>query len=685
MAWVLFEDQKKMSLAQVVQEFPNQYAVICDIEVEGLSTKLNKQIKKNAVCCYETSAWSLELLKQIQTCIADIEIDLLWEFAPELLNSSADIDALALTYFGGKAPCSSAQRVALWWVLWNHPVYFRKKSQTSFEKADAQTLEKAKLALIRKQEELQRMNGVTQQLLSGVLPDEIKAAMPGVLLKPDKNSWIYKALMQACEQTKQAPERLLWQLGAIDDVYQWHLSRFLNQYFPKFSQYHGFGKLFSAKDLPSERLNALDKLPMAGQGAEFKSVVKQVGAFSIDDQYTTEIDDAFSVYWLANDVIRIGIHIAAPAFAIERGDELDQVARERSSTVYMPGDKITLLPEAVIAQFSLDENTVKPCVSLYVDVAPDMTVLRRFSCVERVAIAHNLRLHELEQWINEAFLDSQEEVSNGDEVQIMYSKAFKVLWRFANAYAKEREQVRGKPEVFHRIEFNVFVDHQQTPPMIDITRRLRGAPIDKIVSELMIFANVSWGGLVADHHIPMIYRSQRSGRVEMGIYPHPHESMGVKQYAWCTSPLRRYVDLVNQRQLICVIEQESLAPLKAPYKPKDVDLYAIIASFDANYRAYHDHQNRLERFWSLYWLKQNQTETVCALVRREDELQLLCAPVVVKKSVPKSLIGQEVSLRVIAIDTFDLSIELELINSKEIDQAVSKADEMLMMSGAKEL
>jgi hypothetical protein len=81
----------------------------------------------------------------------------------------------------------------------------------------------------------------------------------------------------------------------------------------------------------------------------------------------------------------------------------------------------------------------------------------------------------------------------------------------------------------------------------------------------------------------------------------------------------------------------------------------------------------------LYWLKQNQTETVCALVRREDELQLLIAPVVVKKNVPKLLIGQEVSLRVIAIDTFDLSIELELINSQEVDQAVSKADEMLMM------
>jgi exoribonuclease-2 len=81
--------------------------------------------------------------------------------------------------------------------------------------------------------------------------------------------------------------------------------------------------------------------------------------------------------------------------------------------------------------------------------------------------------------------------------------------------------------------------------------------------------------------------------------------MGVPQYAWATSPLRRCVDLVNQWQIIAVARQGRTAALVAPFKPRDASLFALISAFDAAYAAYNDFQNGIERYWTLRWLEQN--------------------------------------------------------------------------------
>jgi len=134
----------------------------------------------------------------------------------------------------------------------------------------------------------------------------------------------------------------------------------------------------------------------------------------------------------------------------------------------------------------------------------------------------------------------------------------------------------------------------------------------------MILANSTWGGWLAEHGVPAIYRSQASLapgiKVRMGTKPLPHAGMGVAQYAWATSPLRRMVDLVNQWQIIAVARQGRTAALVAPFKPKDAALFALISAFDAAYTAYHDFQSGIERFWTLRWLQQNDVSELEATV-----------------------------------------------------------------------
>jgi protein TonB len=143
---------------------------------------------------------------------------------------------------------------------------------------------------------------------------------------------------------------------------------------------------------------------------------------------------------------------------------------------------------------------------------------------------------------------------------------------------------------------------------VQISTRQRGAPLDLIVSEAMILANSSWGGWLGELGVPGLYRSQASLapgiKVRMGTRALPHAGLGVKSYAWSTSPLRRYTDLVNQWQIIAAARHGKTAALAAPFKPKDADLFSILSGFDAAYAAYNAHQGGMERFWTLKHLQQ---------------------------------------------------------------------------------
>ena len=127
---------------------------------------------------------------------------------------------------------------------------------------------------------------------------------------------------------------LLQKAGAITSAYQFHWQRFLFDNFPK-------GTGFPNLQAPA----IADALPLAN-----------VQAYSIDDSQTTEIDDALSVQGLGTGTVTLGIHIAAPALALKPGDAIDQLGRQRLSTVYMPGYKITMLPDDVVQTYTLQEG-----------------------------------------------------------------------------------------------------------------------------------------------------------------------------------------------------------------------------------------------------------------------------------------------------------------------------------------
>ena len=655
--YALFEEAGKFLAGRILSEAESSAQIELD------SGKRVKVKAAHILLKFEKPA-PAELVAQAQAVAETIELELAYEFAPEDEFGFAD---LARDYFSDSA--TLAQQAGALFRLYDAPHYFRRAGKGRFKKAPAEIVQQALLAIEKKKQIQQQIADWALALGRGECPAPIREQLYRILFRPDKNSPEYKAVVDAARATQTAPLDLLQKAGAIDSAYQFHWKRFLFENFPK-------GTQFPAVQAPQPPAD----LPLA-----------PVQAYSIDDSQTTEIDDALSVQGLGTGTVTLGIHIAAPGLAIVPGTPLDQLGRNRLSTVYMPGYKITMLPDEVVQTYTLDEGRANPAVSLYVTIQEDtLEITGTETRLERVPVAVNLRHDQLDHIVTEAWLtDPSIQIENTPTPLLDLRTELSFLYRLAQQLKARREVVRGKPETFNRPDYTFRLQGNEGrepdgSEQVSIGTRKRGAPLDLIVAEAAIVANSTWGAWLAEMGVPGIYRSQASllpgVKVRMGTKALPHAGIGVKSYAWATSPLRRYVDLVNQWQIIACARHGKTAALAAPFKPKDAELFSIISAFDAAYSAYNGYQGGMERFWTLKYLQQNHITELTATTFKEgpagsflvraDTLPLVL-PVLGAQGLAR---GARVRVRLGAIDEITLDVSGTVIEQLDVVPAASADD-----------
>jgi exoribonuclease-2 len=640
--YALFEDGGKFLAGRVMSEADSS------MQVELDSGKRVKVKAANVLLKFDKPG-PAELMSSAQTLARDIDLDLAWEFAPDQEFGFAD---LARDYFNANA--NATQQAAALFRLFEAPHYFRRLGKGHFRKAPEDIVKAALLGIERKKQIGAQIDAWAGELLAGQCPPPVREQLYKILFKPDKNAPEYKAVVEAARRSQRAPLDLLTAAGAIDSSYRFHWKRFLFENFPR-------GTAFPPLSPPPIK----EPLALASQPA-----------FSIDDSATTEIDDALSVQGLGTGTVVFGIHIAAPGLAIAPEDAIDKVARERLSTVYMPGHKLTMLPDDVVQAYTLTEGRDCPAVSLYFTIDEATLALQSTTTkLERVPIAANLRHDRLDGVITEASL------IGGAPAPYPFALELAFAFRLANHLKAQREVVRGKPENFNRPDYSFRLDgHDGGEPRGDervaITTRQRGAPLDLIVAEAMILANSTWGAWLAECGVPGIYRSQASlapgVKVRMGVKPAPHAGMGVAQYTWATSPLRRYVDLVNQWQIIACARHGRTAALVAPFKPRDTALFSIISGFDAAYAAYNGFQSAIERYWTLKHMEQRGLRELDAAVMKDGLVRAETLPLVFRalgaESMPR---GARVRVRITGTDLLTLDLHATLV--ARLDDAATTA------------
>jgi len=615
------------------------------LQIESLSGKRSKVKAANVMLRFTQPALS-EFMAQAESLAESIEVDFLWECCPQ---EEFDAVQIATEYFGHTP--SSLEAAATLIRLHGAPIYFHRKGKGRYRAAPPEVLKAALAGAEKKRQQLALQARYTEQLTRFELPDEFSGKLDSLLYKPDRNTTEAKALEAACTATHLSVAHLLHRCGALPSTHDFHLQKFLFEHFP-----NGTG-------FPHIELSTWEELPLAG-----------VSAFSIDDAATTEIDDAFSVEKLANGNWRIGVHIAAPTLGIPRDSGGDKVAAQRLSTVYMPGNKITMLPDSVVQAFTLCADRVSPALSMYNEIDGNtLEILGHESRVERVHIAANLRHDTLEPLFNEETLAA-------GKLDYPYANELTLLWNLV----QKLEAARGKPadNSTQQIDYNFHIENDPAGENINfehckvsISLRRRGSPIDKVVSELMILVNSEWGKHLAEHGFVGIYRTQQGGKVKMSTIASPHQGLGVAQYMWSSSPLRRYVDMVNQRQIIAMLRDSSPA-----YEKNDTALFAAMRDFDSMYTIYNDFQRQMERYWCLRWLQQQRAgmetlspaqprstnednESPCgflveAIVLRENMAKVEGIPLTLRvPSLPDLPAIARVQLEIGEIDLLDLSVQ----------------------------
>jgi exoribonuclease-2 len=607
---VFYEENGELKVGAVLAEQP------ASLHVETPHGRRSKVKAANVLLRFDEPqlAGFMEAARRIAETI---DVDFLWQCCG---TEEFSFEQIAREYFG-RAPAPQ-EAAALLLKLHGAPMYFYKRGRGRYKPAPPEALRAALASIERKRHEAEKRARYVAELVAGRLPADFEPLRDRLLYRPDRASLEWKALEEACEALKLTPAQLFERCGALPSSHDYHLGRFLFEHFPSGTGFPAIEPAPPPADLP----------------------LAEVEAFSIDDVTTTEIDDAFSVERLADGGARVGIHIAAPALAGAPGSALDRLARERLSTVYYPGGKITMLPEPVIAAYTLAEGAAVPALSLYLELAPDLSVRARSTRLERVPIAQNLRHDALEQAFADAALAA-------GRIEHRFGEALALLWRLV----QRLEQARGRtrPDFEPRPEYNFYVEGDR----VRIVPRRRGTPVDRIVAELMIHVNGTWGAELAARGAAAIYRVQdAAGQVRMSTVPNAHEGLGLESYAWASSPLRRYVDLVNQRQLIALVRGEP-----TPYAPGDEALLAAMRDFESAHALYGEFQRTMERYWCLRWLLQERRETVAATVLRESLARLEELPLVVRvPSLPPDVpAGERVELAVTGVDLLELVLRCE--------------------------
>ena len=320
----------------------------------------------------------------------------------------------------------------------------------------------------------------------------------------------------------------------------------------------------------------------------------EIPLITIDGQSTLDYDDAISLQ-KEEDGYLLGIHIIDVGYYIKDNDPIDQDARSRASSIYMPDDKIPMLPPNLSEDLcSLREGELRPAISTLVRLN------RFFEIIDYEITASIIKVHHQMTY-------SEANMLNGEDDPIT------TLHKIATVLREKR--IRAGAVQITLPEVNIWLEENGE---IGISRIDRENPSRMLVSELMILANTLMAEFLASHDTPAVFRSQpdpkqrlfqgietslflncmqrkQLNRAVTGTSPEHHSGLGVKSYATATSPIRRYYDLLTQRQIRGILGYE------APYTREALEsMLQILAIPMANAgRA----QFQRRRYWLLKYLE----------------------------------------------------------------------------------
>lgn len=335
-----------------------------------------------------------------------------------------------------------------------------------------------------------------------------------------------------------------------------------------------------------------------------------LGAITIDDEWTSEVDDALTLEELP-DGFRLGIHIADASTFVKPGSPLDEEALERGTAIYLPERKIRMLPDVLGDDLcSLIAGQPRLAFSFLVEVDNDLQLRSHRFAPSKIQVARRLTYQEADALIAEG----------GELTQFC---------NIATALRSQRQQKGAVTLPFPRVNIRVNEGGPEGPEIV-IERDASENPGQLLVSEMMILANRLSGETFAGQDIPALFRSQPDPekpipadvettpeslhklrrlmkKGEVGMDPARHAGLGLEAYSQSTSPIRRYVDLIAQRQLKCYLAGQP------PMYSRD-QLEPMMQRLERTTHQAEQLERERKQYWTLRYLEQRRWAELDAVV-----------------------------------------------------------------------
>ncbi len=295
--------------------------------------------------------------------------------------------------------------------------------------------------------------------------------------------------------------------------------------------------------------------------------LEAIEAFTIDDDRTTEMDDAISLE-TDGPHRRVGVHIADPGCFVDPGGAIDAEALRRAATFYFPDLKLPMLPPVLAEEAaSLVEGAARPALSVFVTIGGEGEILDHEIVPSIIRSRARLTYEEA---------DALVEAGGDGGPRAVLARALRALNEIAETL--EARRIADGAVRIRAPECDIRVD----PGGVVSIRRIEDRGLSRrLVAEMMILANRIAAGFCRDRSLPAIYRRQspplppgpdappvdpgadsgaydpvamralrrRMRRGEVGLEPGRHHGLGLDAYMQVTSPIRRYQDLVMHRQI----------------------------------------------------------------------------------------------------------------------------------------
>jgi exoribonuclease-2 len=612
----------------------------------------------------------ITISQNIEREASELNVEELWSFVNEE-NRLYTVGELCQSYFGSD---TAEKHAGLRIALIREKIHF-KRDKDGFEPRPVQVVGELKLAEEAKKRKItarestvacvvQRAKdpsaGIPRELEENfILMSEVAAGVAHTDQARQKEA---KELVHLCGQALKVSENAPLEKQAFDVLLR-------SGYFTKDSNLS-----FVRHDIPTryspEALEEAEAFEAPATVADFPEEERLLRVdytgkhtFTIDDISTQDMDDAISIE-RTPDGYELGIHITDVAWAIAPESAVDREARRRATSLYCADQTVNMLPLALSdAKLSLRQGEVRPCIS----------VVARFS-----------EKFEICDWtVVPSFIRVGQRYTY-DDVDLLLDHEDETLMRVYHvATACEEERIRKGAVRVHRREVVPFVENDGSIRLLEIDEE---SPARSLVAELMVLANSLMAQFAVRNNIPVIFRGQErpdeNARQALGdvpegpakdftarsklkksttsFEPHYHAGLGLDAYIQATSPIRRYLDLCHQRQLLSFFKRQKPWISKSEFEP-------LVSEVEVHLNSANLASRETKRYWLLRYLEQRGraapiTGTVVRLDTKSPlvELDEIYITVFVKTNRPVRM-GEQISMKVVSVDPHGDYVRLEAV------------------------